>query len=276
MSWIFISYRRSDSEAITGRIYDRLVDKFSYEEIFKDVDSIPEGVSFPEYLKKALEKACVMVVVIGSTWLTVADENGLNRLKDPRDYVRMEIKTALRLNIPIIPVTVSNAIMPKRSDLPKELRELCNRNGQPIRSDPDFHQDMDRLVSQLRTFLKTPSRKRYNNKTIDSSVLELISILKQRSKKVEQWLKNMHIRGSSNFELIIAIEKFQDLFKQHIKALQQRQFVLAHEILGNIHELLQKYDATMYDEPIEYDDLYPGKIPIPPLKNRESKPHYIK
>ena len=43
---IFISYRRDDSADITGRIYDRLVQHFSRDTVFKDVDSIPLGSIF--------------------------------------------------------------------------------------------------------------------------------------------------------------------------------------------------------------------------------------
>jgi hypothetical protein len=43
---IFISYRRDDSVDITGRIYDRLVQHFSRDTVFKDVDSIPLGIDF--------------------------------------------------------------------------------------------------------------------------------------------------------------------------------------------------------------------------------------
>jgi hypothetical protein len=41
MTKIFISYRRTDSQDVTGRIYDRLVAHFSQERVFKDVESIP-------------------------------------------------------------------------------------------------------------------------------------------------------------------------------------------------------------------------------------------
>ena len=47
MPVIFISYRRSDSQDVTGRIYDRLLGKFTQKQVFKDVDNIPLGVSFP-------------------------------------------------------------------------------------------------------------------------------------------------------------------------------------------------------------------------------------
>jgi uncharacterized membrane protein YeaQ/YmgE (transglycosylase-associated protein family) len=36
---IFLSYRRSDSQAIAGRIYDRLVPAFGKISVFKDVDA---------------------------------------------------------------------------------------------------------------------------------------------------------------------------------------------------------------------------------------------
>ena len=47
---IFISYRRSDSIANTGRIYDYLERRFGRDRVFKDVDSIPLGVNFRTFL----------------------------------------------------------------------------------------------------------------------------------------------------------------------------------------------------------------------------------
>ena len=41
-----ISYRREDSAAITGRIYDRLRGEFGRDRIFMDLDSITIGMDF--------------------------------------------------------------------------------------------------------------------------------------------------------------------------------------------------------------------------------------
>ncbi|MGB3137759.1 MAG: hypothetical protein WBG38_18775 [Nodosilinea sp.] len=41
MPSIFISYRISDSADITGRIRERLAEHFGAEQIFRDVQSIP-------------------------------------------------------------------------------------------------------------------------------------------------------------------------------------------------------------------------------------------
>ncbi|HEX2992460.1 MAG TPA: hypothetical protein VHO49_17375, partial [Anaerolineales bacterium] len=72
------------------------------------------------------------------------------RLDDPEDFVRIEIESALRRDIPVIPLLVRGAQMPADEDLPPGLQSLVYRNGIPIRPDPDFHRDMDRLVAALR------------------------------------------------------------------------------------------------------------------------------
>jgi hypothetical protein len=50
-------------------------------------------------------------------------------------------------------VLVENAALPAAAELPEPLQELAFRNGTPVRSDPDFHPDMDRLCSQLVKYL---------------------------------------------------------------------------------------------------------------------------
>src|SRR5438874_1986477 len=116
MPVIFLSYRRSDSQDVTGRIYDRLVGKFSQKQVFKDVDNIPLGVSFPSHIKQMLSKANFVLVIIGPSWVTATDEHGVRRLDDENDFVRLEVELALRANMPVIPVLVSNARMPKKVD----------------------------------------------------------------------------------------------------------------------------------------------------------------
>jgi Lon protease-like protein len=146
---IFISYRRSDSADITGRIYDRLADKFGKYSIFRDVDSIPLGVDFKKRLDAKVAECKVLLAVIGNIWVDARDESGRRRLDDPSDFVRIEIESALARDIPVIPLLVSNAKMPRKEDLPSKLRKLVLRNGISIRPDPDFHRDMDRLISSL-------------------------------------------------------------------------------------------------------------------------------
>lgn len=151
---IFISYRRSDSADVTGRIYDRLIGKFGKKAVFKDVDSIPLGLNFKEYLDIQVGQCTVLVAVIGDRWLDANDASGKSRLEDPKDFVRIEIESALVRGIPVIPLLVRDAKMPRKDQLPPDLQELIFRNGIPIRADPDFHRDMDRLISALEKYVQ--------------------------------------------------------------------------------------------------------------------------
>jgi hypothetical protein len=150
---IFISYRRVDSADVTGRIYDRLVAQFGESAVFKDVDSIPLGLDFKEHLDETVGKCSIFLIVIGNRWLSDGvSESQKSRLDDPRDFVRIEIESALRRNIPVIPLLVGGASIPSLDQLPQSLQNLVYRNGIAIRPDPDFHRDMDRLISAIEQF----------------------------------------------------------------------------------------------------------------------------
>ena len=146
---IFISYRRDDSADVTGRIYDRLIDAFGENQIFKDVDNIPFGVNFKSYLEKMVEECDILVAVIGDKWISIPGEDGKPRLNNPDDFVRIEIEAALGRDIPVIPLFVRGAKSIDKNDLPASLMDLALRNGLEIRPDPDFHKDMTRLIEGI-------------------------------------------------------------------------------------------------------------------------------
>lgn len=142
---IFISYRREDSQDVTGRIYDRLIQKFNPESIFKDVDTVPMGVDFRKHLEQEVAGCRVLLVIVGRRWA----EN--RRLQDKGDFVRIEIEYGLDEDrgILVVPVLVGNADMPSTDQLPASLKDFAFRNAIHVRPDPDFHRDMDKLVKSL-------------------------------------------------------------------------------------------------------------------------------
>lgn len=146
---IFLSYRREDSADVSGRIYDRLRESFGKGAVFKDVDAIPLAADFRKNLNEAIRDCRVMLVLIGDQWISITDSSGTARLADPIDFVRIEIESALQEGIPLIPVLVRGASMPKKDDLPATIAELANRQGIKVRTDPDFHKDMDKLIGGL-------------------------------------------------------------------------------------------------------------------------------
>ncbi|MCE9524776.1 MAG: toll/interleukin-1 receptor domain-containing protein [Planctomycetales bacterium] len=156
MPALFISYRRSDSSDITGRIFDRLVGHFHNKpvKVVRDVDSIPVGDDFREVLRDRIQDCDVVLVIIGPTWITVKDGKGTRRLDDASDTVRIEIEQALQLKKKVIPVCVTHTTMPTEDDLPGTLKKLAFRNGVQVRPDPDFNNDISRLISALERIFK--------------------------------------------------------------------------------------------------------------------------
>jgi hypothetical protein len=149
MAKIFISYRRADATDAVGRMFDRLVAAFGEGNIFKDVDSIPLGSDFADVIAERLNDCDAVIVVIGRFWLTVRGQDGTPRLRDPRDYVRIEIEQALDVRAIVVPALVGNVAMPREEQLPESIRRLTRKHAISVRPDPDFHRDMDRLIRGL-------------------------------------------------------------------------------------------------------------------------------
>lgn len=153
MGKVFISYRREDTIDSTGRIYDRLERVFGSETMFWDIDTIPVGVDFVSFIETYIQQTSAMLVIIGPRWLTITDSSGARRLDMPTDYVRLEIETALRLGVRIIPIVVQNALMPPKESLPASIRKFSVLNATQVRSGTDFNEDMGKLISTLAQLL---------------------------------------------------------------------------------------------------------------------------
>ena len=156
---IFICYRREDSADVTGRIYDRLVDHFGAERVFMDVEAIRLGYDFRSEIDQTIKVCSIVIVVIGDKWL--AETDGKRRIDDENDRVRIEIESALRREIPIIPVLARGASHPTKAMLPASLEALAYRHGTSIRHE-HFRGDVDSLISQMDKLLarqeSTPSK----------------------------------------------------------------------------------------------------------------------
>jgi TIR domain len=79
---VFISYRRDDTKYQARMIYNAFRAVVPRDSIFVDVDSIPPGVDYVEFLEGWVEQCEVLLALIGPGW---ADEN---RLRNDNDFVR--------------------------------------------------------------------------------------------------------------------------------------------------------------------------------------------
>ena len=154
---VFISYRRQETSAYAGRLYDSMAAAFGDANVFMDVDLAP-GIDFVDRITNAVSACHVLIVVMGPRWATVTDEDGGVRIADAEDFVRLEVGTALRRSdVTVIPVLVSGARMPDGDDLPSDLRPLTRRNALEL-SDGRWRDDVRRLRAGWRNCSPGPPR----------------------------------------------------------------------------------------------------------------------
>ena len=149
MRAIFISYRRNDSEGEAGRLLDDLVEHFGEDSVFMDVTAIEAGRDFRKAIDESVATCGVLLAVIGTNWVDAKTDAGLRRLDDPADFVRLETASALRRDIPVIPVLVRGARMPRPEQLPDDLKDLAYRNGVEL-THARWGSDLQLLIKALR------------------------------------------------------------------------------------------------------------------------------
>jgi TIR domain len=171
MTTIFISYRRDDSRWQARMIYDALRLVLPHERLFMDIDSIPPGADFVETLKRRVGECEVVLALIGPGWIDATDpKTGRRRLDNAFDFVRTEIREALKRGIPVVPVLLDETSMPDAEALPEDLRRLVRRQAEFVQF-RTFDADVARLMRKLQVAPDVPpprvSRKRVSRKKDD-------------------------------------------------------------------------------------------------------------
>jgi TIR domain len=156
---IFISYRREDAAGDAGRLADHLHRRFGKDRVFLDIDTIDPGTDFVQVLQTSLQETAAVLVVIGPRWTSLRDAAGVRRLESPHDFVRLEVEAALGRSIPVVPVLVQGATMPRAEDLPASLAALVNRQAVSL-DHAEFHDDAERLCDRLEAVIAGESSTR--------------------------------------------------------------------------------------------------------------------
>lgn len=155
MRAIFINYRRSDAEGEAGRLFDELTKQLGNDAVFMDVAAIEPGRDFRKAIDQSVADCSVLLAVMGREWLSAHDLSGQRRLDDPNDFVRIELASALRRDIPVVPVLVRGAKMPLAEELSEDLRELAFRNAVEL-THARWKYDVQVLLTALRTYIDAP------------------------------------------------------------------------------------------------------------------------
>ncbi len=141
---LFISYRRRTDSASARLLKDELTRAFGEGAVFRDVDDIEAGEAFPETIREAVEDCDALLLLVSPGWV-----ESVPRLRNPDDFVRREVAAALARRVPLIPVLLGDARMPKADELPEDVRDLAFRQAIEL-SDDRWDYDVARLVKLVR------------------------------------------------------------------------------------------------------------------------------
>ena len=133
-------------------MFDDLVTHFGEQKVFMDVAGIEAGRDFRKAIEESVANCGVLLVIIGPSWLAAKNEAGVRRLDDPADFVREEVAAALRRDIPVIPVLVRGAEMPRVEQLPETLTDLAYRNCVEL-THARWRSDVQLLIEPLRRLI---------------------------------------------------------------------------------------------------------------------------
>ena len=142
---VFISYRRDGGEAMAQLVHDRLVER-GYT-VFYDIESLSSGV-FDTKIFRKIETCRDFVLILPA--------QSLDRCVYEEDWVRKEIRHALKCEKNIIPIMLRGFVFP--NDLPEDIREVRRFQGVGMETMELIDAKMDRLMSMLKS--KSSQRRR--------------------------------------------------------------------------------------------------------------------
>ena len=149
---IFVNYRRDDSAPHALSIAQYLEREFGARNVFIDIDRMRAGQNFHKVLEQRLSDCSIVLTVIGPNWLDLRNDAGQRRIDDPEDWVRLEMARALARGITTIPVLVGGAELPKKSELPDDLKSLVQHHAAIVTTN-GFRSDMAGLVRDIRDII---------------------------------------------------------------------------------------------------------------------------
>ncbi len=146
--YIFISYRRADTLAAARSLMRFLYSHYGSDSVFMDIAEIRHGDEWSGTIDRALERATVVIPVIGPQWLSLRDVNGDRRIDQANDWVFKEISHAIHFKKCIFPIYIGTRRL--ESDvLPKGIESLASRLAQVIEHDDQIEQEWRMLAYNL-------------------------------------------------------------------------------------------------------------------------------
>lgn len=181
---IFINYRRTDTGWPADYLASELKRTFGEDRIFLDVREFDAGDEFAAVLEDKLNRATILLVLIGKGWLGVQGKYGRRRLDQKSDWVRKEIRTGLqRQHCRVIPVLIDDAELPdEREALPEDIAGILARQRTRVRQ-ANSTDDIEVLIRELEKSgfrrLPDPTQPFSDQEFSDKQVLDVVVTLRK-------------------------------------------------------------------------------------------------
>ncbi|SRR6266403_497654 len=242
LSGIFVCYRRDDSSGHAGRLFDKLGVHFGEDRIFMDIEAIKPGADFVRAIEDSVGRCDILIAIIGRHWLSAAGQTSL-LLDNPDDFVRLEIATAIELDVSIVPVLVHSAMMPKPRDLPNAISGLSRLNAIEL-SDLRWRHDVDQLIRSLERLLgeryefkRNVVQETRRRKEIDEerrAVEERLRKLAESRRQAEEQLRLLNeeaqLRAEQEQQLSVAVGVLREQEDEWVRRNEEIQARLAAQV----------------------------------------------
>src|SRR5262249_32290552 len=116
--------------------------------------------SFRPEIDAAIADCDVVLVLVGNDWLVANPPTQPRYFNDPTDSVRLEIESAIRRQVPILPILVGSARLPRETDLPHSVASLIACRTLKVRFDRDLQGELQQLPKALDGHFVTREKKR--------------------------------------------------------------------------------------------------------------------
>ncbi|MEM7522704.1 MAG: SUMF1/EgtB/PvdO family nonheme iron enzyme [Pseudomonadota bacterium] len=152
---VFICYRRTNNAA-ARLLYDRARRRFG-DDVFMDIFGISDSADFRKNMRDEIRASAAIIVVVGEGWSELKDDDhDQRRIWREDDPVRFEIREALSQGLHVFPVVLGRGAMPKRADLPEDIRAFADRSARHLPNDDLYDTAVDKLLDNIAQ--KLPSK----------------------------------------------------------------------------------------------------------------------
>ncbi|MBU0596386.1 toll/interleukin-1 receptor domain-containing protein, partial [Candidatus Bipolaricaulota bacterium] len=149
---LFINYRTEDTGPTASHLAAALTHLFGQERVFIDHRDIEPSEPWPDRIRAEIERATVVLALIGDRWISVQDpETGERRLDQEGDWVREELGESLSRGTVILPVLVDGAKLPSDRALSRlpTIKRLTESQAVTLHNRDRWEEDLRKICAFL-------------------------------------------------------------------------------------------------------------------------------